>query len=463
MATLPPDPLADGIARFAERLRRRETTSEAVTQSYLARIRALEPRLKAFEYLDETWTLAQAKAIDALLAAGTDLGPLMGVPVAIKDLIAVDKTPAHAGSNLDVRNIIGAEGTFAKRLKALGCVVLGKTKTVEFAIGGTGISGSRGCPWNPWDANVHRIPGGSSSGSAVAMASGLCGFAIGSDTGGSVRTPAAFCGTFGLKTTKGRWPTDGVFPLSRTLDTLGLLTRSADDAAVILAAYEGIAPIGAAPARGIRLGRPKNYFFDEIEGDVRRSVDAGIERLVKAGVAVDEIEVPGAAEIGPRFRAFVAAELVAELGGAEGFAKSRSQIDPVIAKRTETGVPLMADHYVTLMREHMALQKKARGWMDGFDGWVCPTVPYVAKPVTDYDDPASEGTISYAVARTNRLVNLLGQCAVALPVQQLSGARLPTSLQIICRGGEDTAALAIGRTVESIVGAPPAPDLRGFL
>ncbi|MSO54488.1 MAG: amidase [Rhodospirillales bacterium] len=463
MATLPPDPLADGIARFGERLRRGETTSEAVTRAYFERIRRLEPKLGCFDFIDEKWSIAQAKAIDALLASGTDLGPLMGVPVAVKDLIAVDKTPAHAGSKLDVRHIIGAEGTFTKRLKAMGCVVLGKTKTVEFAIGGTGISGARGCPWNPWDSKVHRIPGGSSSGSAAAMAAGLCGFAIGSDTGGSVRTPAAFCGTFGLKTTKGRWPTDGVFPLSRTLDTLGLLTRSADDAAVILAAYEGIAPIAAAPARGIRLGRPKNYFFDEIEDDVRRCVDAGIERLVKAGVTVDDVEVPGAAEIGPRFRAFVAAELVAELGGAEGFAKSKSQIDPTIAKRTETGVALKADHYVTLMREHVALTEKARGWMGGFDGWICPTVPYVAKPITDYDDPASEGTISYAVARTNRLVNLLGQCAVSLPVQQLGTARLPVSLQVICRGGEDTAALAIGRTVESVVGAPPRPDLSGFL
>ena len=140
--------------------------------------------------------------------------------MAVKDLLAVDGMPTTAGSNVDVADLIGPEGRFVKCLKRAGCVILGKTKTVEFALGGAGSNRVRGTPRNPWDAEVFRAPGGSSSGSVVAMASGMCGFAIGSDTVVRVRGPAAFCGVFGLKTTTGLWPTDGVFPLSPTLDTL---------------------------------------------------------------------------------------------------------------------------------------------------------------------------------------------------------------------------------------------------
>ena len=198
MANIPPDPLGGGgIARFADEFRTGRVTSEAVTTAYLARIEVLDSRLGAYEHVARDSALAQARALDALLAAGTDLGPLMGVPVAIKDLIAVTGMPTTAGSNVDVADLIGPEGPFMDAMKRAGCVILGKTKTVEFAMGGSGLNLVRGTPWNPWDATTHRVPGGSSSGSAVAAAAGLCAFAIGSDTGGSVRIPA-FSGTFGV-------------------------------------------------------------------------------------------------------------------------------------------------------------------------------------------------------------------------------------------------------------------------
>ncbi len=223
MGTLPADPLADGgITAFGRRLRQGEISAELATNSYLQRIETLEPRLQAFEHVAAEEALAAAQAIDRLLAAGTDLGPLMGVPVAIKDLFAVEGMPTTAGSNIDVIDIIGPEGSFVKNLKRAGCVILGKTKTVEFALGAAGTNRVRGTPRNPWDAKVFRVPGGSSSGSAVAVATGMCGFAIGSDTGGSVRIPAALCGTIGLKTTVGLWPLDGVFPLAPSFDTIGL-------------------------------------------------------------------------------------------------------------------------------------------------------------------------------------------------------------------------------------------------
>jgi len=231
VTTLPADPLASGIEAYARRLRRSEITVEAATKAYLDRIGALDPHFGAYQHVAAGPALAEAQALDRLLAAGGDLGPLTGVPVAIKDIFAVDGTPTTAGSKLDVLDLIGPEGPFVKRLRQAGCVILGKVKTVEFALGAVGISQPRGTPWNPWDAAVHRIPGGSSSGPAVAVAAGLCGFAIGSDTGGSVRLPACFCGTFGHKTSVGLWPTAGVFPLSGALDTIGPLTASAADGA----------------------------------------------------------------------------------------------------------------------------------------------------------------------------------------------------------------------------------------
>jgi aspartyl-tRNA(Asn)/glutamyl-tRNA(Gln) amidotransferase subunit A len=155
--------------------------------SYLAGIEQLDPKLGAYGHVNATRALDAARALDDLLAAGVDLGPLMGVPVAVKDLFAVDGTPTTAGSDLDVAELIGSDGSFVKGLRRAGCVILGKTKTVEFAFGAVGTNSVRGTPWNPADAQVHRIPGGSSSGSAVAVAAGLCAFAIGTDTGGSVR------------------------------------------------------------------------------------------------------------------------------------------------------------------------------------------------------------------------------------------------------------------------------------
>ena len=201
---LPPDPLADlSLLEFGRRFRRGELTSESVTLDYLTRIALLDLRLGTFQHVDAESALQTARAMDILRGAGTDLGPLMGVPIGVKDLFAVQGMPTTAGSLVDVSDLIGPEGSFVKRLRRAGCVILGKTKTVEFAFGAVGTNAVRGTPRNPWDPETERAPGGSSGGSAVAIAAGLCALAIGSDTGGSVRLPAALCGIFGLKTTVG--------------------------------------------------------------------------------------------------------------------------------------------------------------------------------------------------------------------------------------------------------------------
>ena len=227
LENLPDDPLkGKTIKQFGIEFRNKTITSKKVTKIYLDRIDTLNPDLNAFIFINKKNALAQAEAIDKLFDTGTDLGPLMGVPIAIKDICAVEGMPTTNGSMVETSDLTGEEGSLIKKLKKLGCVILGKTHTVEYALGATGINLHKGTPKNPSDLVNHRIPGGSSSGSAVAVAAGLVTFGIGTDTGGSVRIPASFCGIVGLKTSKNKWPTDGIFPLSPSLDTPGPLCRS---------------------------------------------------------------------------------------------------------------------------------------------------------------------------------------------------------------------------------------------
>ncbi|MDP6803800.1 MAG: amidase [Rhodospirillales bacterium] len=460
---IPPDPLEGiGIVGFARALRAGRTSAEATADAYLRRIDALDDRLGAFETVAPNAALGAARAMDQMLACGIDLGPLMGVPVAIKDIVAVDGLPTRAGSNVDVSDLIGPEGGFVRMLKRAGCVILGKTKTVEFAMGGTGIGRSRGTPWNPCDPQVHRIPGGSSSGSGVATAAGLCGFAVGSDTGGSVRTPAAHCGVFGLKTTKGLWPTDGVFPLCPTLDTLGLLTRSAADAAVAFAALQGEAEPQPATVAGLRLGRPANHFFDHVDEEVAACVGRAIDAIRRAGANIVEIEIAEAARAWPELHAFVATELVAELGGRDGFESKRRDMDPDVAARTEPGRELSADAYARLRERHVAYRRIGDVRMKGLDGWITPTVPYSPRPVADFDDAALAERLVPVGSANTRIGNLFGLSAVSIPVHHL-GSRLPAGMQILCGGGEDARVLAIACAIEAVIGTPPRPNLSGFL
>jgi aspartyl-tRNA(Asn)/glutamyl-tRNA(Gln) amidotransferase subunit A len=456
--TLPPDPFhPDGIAGFASRLRRGETSAEAVTSAYLARIQALDPHFGAFELVDSANAIATARAHDRLLASGTDLGPLMGVPVGVKDIVAVKGAPTRAGSKLDVADLIGGEGAFVAALKRAGTVIVGKTKTAEFAIGRGGANAVRGTPKNPWARDDHVIPGGSSSGSGVAVAAGLCAFAIGSDTGGSVRLPATHCGIFGLKTTKGLWPTDGVFPLSPTLDTLGLLTASAADAAIAFAALAGRAPSQAHPGPGLRLGRAKDHLFEQLDAEVAACVEVALSRLCEAGVELVDIEIPETADMPACFDHMVPAELITNLGrtrASEGLAA----MDPVSADRVRAGLDLAAGDYVAAVRRHRAWREGATSLFRGIDGIVAPTSPSLpstlGEAVARADDPQRRRATSVNTVPAN----MLGATATTTPIHAF-GSSLPVGLQIICPGGAEDRALSIALLLEKMFGPPPRADV----
>jgi aspartyl-tRNA(Asn)/glutamyl-tRNA(Gln) amidotransferase subunit A len=462
MTSLTPDPLADGgITQFARQLRAGRITCEQATRAYLSRIEALDGRLNAFQHVAADSALAAARAMDGLLASGTDLGPLMGVPVAIKDIFAVEGMPTTAGSHLDVSDLIGAEGRFVKSLKRAGCVILGKTRTVEFALGITGISTPQGTPWNPWDARTQRLTGGSSSGSAVAAAAGLCAFAIGSDTGGSVRVPAAFCGTFGLKTTFALWPVDGVFPLTPHLDTVGLLTKSAADASVAFSVLCAAPAIVPKPLHGLRLGRPEGHFFRNLAPEVENRTRAAIAALERAGAEIIDIDVPEAAARERYFPAVLPTCLIAALG-RERFLAARDRMDPVVARRGDYGLEAMAVDFVRLELERTALTRTALERFQGLDAWISPTATVVPPPAADAGDPERGMEFTLAMTQNSQPSNYLNLSAVTLQIQGDAGS-LPVGLQFMCPTGEDRRALSIALAVESVIGPGKAPPLEAFL
>jgi len=456
------DPLAEGgIEAFARRLRAGEITSEKVTAAYLSRIDSCDSLLGAFQYVAGDRALATARAMDQLLANGTDLGPLMGLPIAVKDLFAVDGMPTTAGSKLDVSDLIGSEGTFVKRLKKAGCVILGKTKTVEFALGITGVSTPRGTPWNPWDGHTQRLTGGSSSGSAAAMAAGLCALAIGSDTGGSIRVPAALCGVFGLKTTFGLWPADGVFPLAPNLDTVGLLTKSAQDAAIAFSVLSRRKLPRPAQLGGLRLGRSNDYFFRNLDPAVAGCMSAALSTLEGKGVKIVDQEVPEAREREAYFPVALPVQLIAGLG-RDRFLAGRESMDSIVRARAENGLNVQAVEYLRLELKRARSAQEISKRFAGLDAWVSPTATILPLPITDLNDQKKGMALTLGMTQNSQPANYLNLCAASLPVHQL-GSQLPVGLQFICPGNREEHLLSLALAAEAVLGRGGSPSLDAFM
>lgn len=441
---------SEDLAEFGLRLRRGEISAERATQAYLDRIEALDGKFGAYEHVAIDAALSNARAIDALLASGCDLGPLMGVPVAIKDLIRVDGMPVTAGTNLDVQDLIGPEGPVVRALRRAGCVILGKTRTVEFALGITGMSAPRGTPWNPNDSEIHRLPGGSSSGSGVAVAAGLCAFAIGSDTGGSVRVPAALNGVFGLKTSFGRLSNDGAFPLASHLDSIGLLTHSARDAELILSVLTDDGPVAGRSISRLRLGRPGPYFYDGIEQAGARRIEAAIEALVAVGASVEPVDVPEASEREDYFPVVLPVCLVASLGRQRA-EEGLSLMDPVIAARVKSAFDVDAITLARLEARRCQSITRVQSRIAGFDAWITPTVTHTARPVSALEDPATGLTLALGMTRNTQPANYLDLCAVSIPIPA-GPDEMPFGLQLMAGRGREFDLLAVAIAIEDSLG-----------
>lgn len=444
----PADPLEGfGLQEFGARLRRGELSAEAVTRAYCGRIRLLDPKIGAFAKVVAQEAIDAASGVDALLRAGTDLGPLMGVPIAIKEIFSIDGLPYGAGTELDLSKLRPTQGPFIRRLKQAGCIILGTTRTTEFAA--ATINLNKPMPWNPADEDNKRVCGGSSHGSAAALRAGFCAFSVGTDTGGSVRLPAALCGVFGFKSTAGVWPTEGVFTLSPTLDSVGIFTRSADDAAVVFSTL-GDGMVADVPrARAIRLGTPNTYVFDQLDQPVSRAVDAAIEKLRNAGVEIVDVEIPDVEAAMAVFGKLLFGEFVAAFGKAR-LQAGQSTIDPVPWTRIQAGFGMDAEGLVTAQRVQRNAVATAREMMNSVDALLYPTAPLTAAPAAELQTLDAALAWNLRSGRVTRPGNFFGQCATSIPVQ--ARGELPVGLQVICKPGADAKLLSISRMVEQIVG-----------
>lgn len=429
----------------------------------LDRVEALDGQLHSMRLVHRERALAAAQAAELALRAGQDAGPLHGIPYAVKDLIDVQGLPTTAGSNLLLDNIASSDATVVRRLSQAGMVLLGKAQTVQFAFGAPGINHHHGTPHNPWHATPH-VPGGSSNGSGVAVGAGLVPMALGTDTGGSVRIPAALCGTVGLKTTVGQVSRAGVFPLSWTFDSVGPLTRSVEDAALVYQAMRGPDPRdtstqGAAPhedvltglgdgVRGLRLAFAESVFWDDVDPEVRQAVRACGSVLSGLGAHVDSIPFLEAGEALEAHGSGIISAVEACFEHQPRLGERYQEYDPVVTYRILTGKDASALEYLRAVQTCAALSAKARRTLQDVDALLVPTTMVPALPLSDVD--ASLDAYKYwnpRYSRNTRVGNVLGQCAVTVPCG-LTRQGLPIGLMICGKGFDEALILRIGHAYE---------------
>lgn len=438
-----------GLAAYSQRLRSGEITAAQVIGAALDRISASDEKHRAFVHVDAERAQTTARGIDALRAAGVDLGPLMGVPVAVKDLFAVEGMPTRAGSRLDLSHAIGPEGPLIGRLKRAGAIILGKARMVEFAAGAQNIS--HPTPWNPADPDRHRSPGGSSNGSAVAVAAGFCPIAIGSDTGGSVRAPAALCGIVGSKASAQCFSMEGAFPLCPAMDSVGFFAQSAEDAALAHRSLTGGDPVRAFndSLAGMRLGVLPERVLSDLDPDVMEVYETTVRRLEQTGATLVALDWPDPAEIGQIgqiYAALVPSDLIATLG-KERIEENRDVIDPVALDRLDRANVIPAHTYAALSRTRQALTRRAADRMAGLDAVIQPTSPVCAPLVDDVSDVAAAAAFTKRALGLTRLANVYGFTACSIPARSAEHG-LPVGLDIAGPSGSDLATLDLARRVQ---------------
>jgi len=435
------------ITDLAQRLRRRELRSETLVSDYLARIAALDGWLHAYVavYADEA--LAAARAADLQLDQGIWLGPLHGVPIALKDLIDIAGQPTTIGSPIHANAVASHTAELVRQLQRAGAIILGKTHMVQFAMGAWGPNQHMGTPRNPWDDRVHRIPGGSSSGSAVAVAGRLAPAAIGTDTGGSVRVPASYCGITGFKPTVGRISAHGVVTLSQTLDSVGIFAHSAADARLV---FDALVPVEPGEWRepldasrfgiaGATLGRLPEAFLNDVTPAVRRAYEASIALYQSLGAQIVEITPPATLS---EFKAVTGDIMMTE--GVASFEREMTDLDlPVddsVRPRLLAALDVSALRYLAALRERDRLQAAMESRLQGVAGLLTPTTLTTALPLDEVDH-------GNAPVHYTRIGNLLQMCGVSVPDGR-DDADLPTGLQILCPGGEDRLALYLAEVFQ---------------
>ena len=447
------------IAEASGLLRSRALSPLELTRSCLQRIEALNPRLNAFITVTTDEAIAQARAAEQEIVAGNWRGPLHGIPIALKDLIDVAGVLTTGGSAQLLDNMATQDAELVRRLREAGAVLLGKTNLHEFAYGGSTLVSHFGATLNPW--NPALITGGSSGGSAAAVAAGMCPAAIGSDTAGSIRLPATLCGVVGMKPTYGAVSTHGVLPLSWSYDTLGPITRTAADAALILQVIAGYderdpaslpLPAGAfatdahADLSWVRVGVPRSPFFEDLDPEVSASVEAALQTIAGFTAGLREATVP------------VDLDYSIHIAEAYAFhtkwlAESPDRYQPETLRRVRSGEKVSLADYI-LRRRQLDHYRRATVELSfhDVDVIVTPTAPVLAPEIApllaDVKDLRRKETV---LLRNTRPFNLLGVPAISLPCG-FSRSGLPIGVQIAARPGADALMMALGARFEQEAG-----------
>jgi len=392
---------------------------------------------------------AAADAADARARSGISLGPLDGAIVTIKDLFDVVGEPTRAGSKILIDAAPAREdAAIVRRLRAAGAVIVAKTNMTEFAFSILGVNPHHGTPGNPADRT--RVPGGSSSGAPVAILDGMCEIAIGTDTGGSVRAPAAFCGVVGFKPSKFRVPTDGAFPLSYTLDSIGPLARTVSACAIADAVLAGDQPwtLEPAPLLGLRLGVAQGLPLRDLDLTVNARFNAATEALNRAGVSLSDEAIPLWEDV-------ARVQAKASFSSIEAYAIHRQWVttraadyDPVVLNRILQGRDVTAAEYIAMQRERVALVRAMDARLADLDAIIMPTTPIVAPRIAEVSTVETFLPKNTLGLRNTALINFFDLCATSLPLPRQGD--LPVGLMVVARNGQDRKLFRIAAAIEQL-------------
>jgi aspartyl-tRNA(Asn)/glutamyl-tRNA(Gln) amidotransferase subunit A len=441
------------IGQLAADLAAGRITSRKLTEEAFARIEDRNGEGK--RVFVKTWraqALAAAEASDSLRKAGIVVSPLAGIPVSIKNLCDVAGETTLAGSKaLSDAPPAQEDAPVVARLRAAGAVIVGSTNMSEFAFSGVGFNPHYGTPGNPADRK--RVPGGSSSGAAVSVADRMAVAALGTDTGGSVRIPAAVCGIVGFKPTARRVPIDGVVPLSTSLDSIGPLANSVECCAIVDAVFAGepIAVPEAVPLAGLRFAVPRHFVMDDLHPVVARAFERALRALAAKGVKVEEIDLPQLDELSAinAKGGFAASEAYA--WHKELIARRGGDYDPLVAPRIRRGAEMTAADYIELLAKRADLQKRVTAVTANYDAVVMPTCAIVAPTLDEVATPEGFTKKNMLLLRNTTVGNFLDRCSISLPCH--ASGELPVGFMLMGEAMADKRILAMARSVAPVVRA----------
>ncbi len=438
---------AASIGELASAIAAGRVTATAVTEACLARIEARNPVLNAFISVQADDALRAAHAADAEIARGASRGPLHGVPISLKDLIDVRGVPTTAASRVREHHVARADARVVVRLREAGAVLIGKTNLHEFAFGTTNEESGWGPARHPEDPT--RSPGGSSGGSAISVAEGMAWASVGTDTGGSIRIPAAACGLVGLKPSLGEVPTSGIVPLSHTMDHVGPLCRTVDDAALLFDLLRGERPrarSGSPAPGGLRLGVPAGHLTARLEPAIRDAFASVCDRLQASGVTIEHVAIPHAGDVGPIYLHIGLSEAAAF--HASSLERTPELYTPGVRMRLELGRYVLAEDYVRALIGRDTLIGEVDRAVCSVDALLLPSLavqaPVIGTATVTIDDHPEP--VRSLMLRQTQLFNVTGHPAVTLPCDERAHG-LPVGIQLVgrLRGTDDL--LDVARTV----------------